>query len=352
VLIVHMLAPIHVIRVLVVSSQAGLIEIYVSTMLFEYVQAQLRMLKIIESRWSGMCTSPIGGTVNVKKFASSSGTIWKYVFEFEGAIAEAVLYRYNKFEERTVICCSVQSGCPVGCTFCGTGKSFIRNLTCDEIVSQINHIIYDNQLNIKETKKFQIMFMSMGEPMLNWPVVGAAIITFRSMYPQHVDLLVSTVGIRDEEVWGKLVELSKEIPTLGLQFSIHQAYEVERDRLIPYENKYSLREIRDKAIEWHMVTGRRVYLNYCVSKTNSDLFTMERLKDIFPKDICHFTFSVICEKDKGVCSTHNIERVNGIIEDFQEEGYEVSLFNPDGQDDIGAGCGQLWYVQDYLENKV
>ena len=63
----------------------------------------------------------------VKKFEDPSGDVWKYVFHFKDAIAEAVLYRYGTFAERTVMCVSVQSGCPVGCVFCGTGKKFIRN---------------------------------------------------------------------------------------------------------------------------------------------------------------------------------------------------------------------------------
>ena len=53
---------------------------------------------------------------NVKVFPSSEGNVWKYVYDFEDAITEAVLYKYGSFMKRTVICCSVQSGCPVGCS--------------------------------------------------------------------------------------------------------------------------------------------------------------------------------------------------------------------------------------------
>lgn len=73
-----------------------------------------------------------------KIFESSDTNVKKFVFEWGASgvtkkgIAEAVLYRYNSYAERTVICCSVQSGCPVGCTFCGTGKFFIRNLEAHE----------------------------------------------------------------------------------------------------------------------------------------------------------------------------------------------------------------------------
>lgn len=76
-----------------------------------------------------------------RRFDSSEGNVFKYVFSGNDFVAESVLYRYNSFTERTVICCSTQSGCPVGCSFCGTGKRFVRNLTSDEIVAQIEAVI-------------------------------------------------------------------------------------------------------------------------------------------------------------------------------------------------------------------
>ena len=93
-----------------------------------------------------------------KRFDSSEGNVFKYVFSGNDFVAESVLYRYNSFAERTVICCSTQSGCPVGCSFCGTGKRFVRNLTSDEIVSQVKTVIEDQNINTQEVRKFQIMF--------------------------------------------------------------------------------------------------------------------------------------------------------------------------------------------------
>jgi 23S rRNA (adenine2503-C2)-methyltransferase len=72
--------------------------------------------------------------MDVRRFDSSDKRVFKYVFEPGNAIYEAVVYRYPNWNTRTVICCSVQSGCPVGCTFCGSGGKFIRNLTDEEII--------------------------------------------------------------------------------------------------------------------------------------------------------------------------------------------------------------------------
>ena len=83
--------------------------------------------------------------MNYKVFESSEGNVWKYVFTEEDMVAEAVLYKYNDFYKRTVICCSTMSGCPVGCRFCGTGNKFIRNLKSAEIVEQIQTVLKDKQ---------------------------------------------------------------------------------------------------------------------------------------------------------------------------------------------------------------
>ena len=100
---------------------------------------------------------------HVKKFHGKNPDVWKYVFDFNGSPAEAVLYKYGSFQERTVICCSVQSGCPIGCTFCGTGKKFRRDLKAWEILEQVEYILLDNdidQTTARQCNKLQIMFMS------------------------------------------------------------------------------------------------------------------------------------------------------------------------------------------------
>ncbi|MCK9445733.1 rRNA methyltransferase [bacterium] len=293
----------------------------------------------------------------VKIFPSSEGNVWKYIFEFNDAIAEAVLYKYNKFSDRTVICCSVQSGCPVGCKFCGTGNKFIRNLTSDEIVDQIKEVVSNVLLNstdmlrMVDCNKFQIMFMSMGEPMLNFDNVNDAITKLHLIYP-NAQLLISTVGINNQKTLSHLVKLSQDINKVGLQFSIHQAYDEKRNELIPFKNKLSLREIRDYGIHWNKVTKRPVYLNYCIDGTNISDGEINRLKDLFDTNTFHFTFSVICSSDETMkdAGYRNHDVINDVMNSFIEDGYNVRVFDPAGQDDIGGGCGQLFHVQRWFNN--
>ena len=292
--------------------------------------------------------------MEMKCFESSEGNVWKYVFSDEEKVLETVLYKYNSFYERTVICCSVQSGCPVGCTFCGTGKNFIKNISSDEIISQIDTVLKDKNIEDINSKgeRFQIMFMSMGEPMLNFKNVKEAIYKLNRKFP-NAQLLMSTIGIKDDEVFKEIVSTSVQINKVGLQFSIHKSTDEERDILIPFKKKYSLREIRDRGMEWNRQTGRKVYLNYCLDDKNNREIDIENLKNLFSPTVFNFTFSVICESDETVKekSCQNIDIIKTFENSFIEDGYNTRIFNPDGQDDIGGGCGQLFFVQEFLKSK-
>lgn len=282
---------------------------------------------------------------------STAGNVWKYIFEDEKSIVETVLYKYNSFNERTVICCSVQSGCPVGCTFCGTGKNFVKNLTKDEIVNQIKYVFEENNINTNEVQKLQIMFMSMGEPMLNWDNVESAIRELNELYPNS-QLLLSTIGVNNDETFKRIVSLSKEIEQIGLQFSIHKSTDEQRTELIPFKKKYSLREIRDRGMLWNSATGRPVFLNYCIDGKNNSTEDINNLKNLFSPICFNFTFSVICDSDavNGNQTYRNLDVIQDTMKSFSDEGYNIRMFDPAGQDDIGAGCGQLWYVQEWLKN--
>ena len=289
-----------------------------------------------------------------KVFASSEGNVWKYVFTKEDMVAEAVLYKYNDFYERTVICCSVMSGCPVGCTFCGTGSKFVRNLQANEIIEQIEIVLRDKNLiqDInKKCKKLQFMFMSMGEPMLNWDEVEKAIRILNSRF-DNAQLLLSTIGCDNDDVFSKIISISKEIDKIGLQFSIHKSNDEERNKLIPFYKKMNLEKIRDAGIIWWRETNRKPFLNYCIDGSNNTDVNFKELTNLFSPIIFNFTFSVVCSKDENMkeSSFRNLNVIKDFQNRFLKKGYNVRMFDPAGQDDIGGGCGQLWYVQNWLKS--
>lgn len=289
---------------------------------------------------------------DVKCIQSSDDNVRKYVFTNEGArgaVAEAVLYKYPTYEERTVICCSTQSGCPVGCRFCGTGEFFIRSLTGDEIVAQVQHLFEDQGIDQSKVKRTQIMFMSMGEPMLNKQGLEDALRKLYVLYPTAA-LLISTSAPDVDYEW--LCKLSVEIPTIGLQFSVHESTDEARDKLIPFKAKLDLEGIATEGMAWWAATGRSPFFNYCAHAENTSDEDADRLLALFDERIWEATVSVICEQDESVAAANVRQRQ--LATDFMDKlltrGYSVRCFDPAGQDDIGGGCGQLWFVQDYAKN--
>lgn len=274
----------------------------------------------------------------------------KYVFEKPNAVAEAVLYRYPTFKDRTVICCSTQSGCPVGCRFCGAGDYFVRSLTTDEIVSQPVRLLEDVDCDPNDMGRLQIMFMSMGEPLLNLRNLAPAMRQLHAMYPKAA-LLISSIGPRISATqMVELFDVSKEITTIGLQFSVHESTDEARNRLIPFDKKLGLDEIADVGRAWSETTGRRPFFNYCAHDANSSPADADRLMKQFPPNVWNATVSVVCERNEGLPATNEHQRELAVRFGnlLLARGFDVRVFDPAGQDTIGGGCGQLWFVQRWL----
>lgn len=287
--------------------------------------------------------------MQVKRIDSSDENVSKYVFDFGNAVAEAVLYKYPTYEERTVICCSTQSGCPVGCRFCGAGDAFVRSLTAFEIVAQVQHLFHDRNINPEQVKRCQIMFMSMGEPLLNFRELSSAISTLNLLYPRF-SLLISTSAPRID--YSEVRHLSVAVPTVGLQFSVHESTDEARNALIPFKAKLTLAEIAIEGELWYAATGRQPFFNYCAHAGNTSWADADRLRALFQPGIFQATISVVCERDESVSAANARQRqlATDFMEKLAKYGYSTRCFDPAGQDDIGGGCGQLWFVQDWMRN--
>lgn len=286
---------------------------------------------------------------NIKEIKSSDENVSKFVFTVDNAVAESVLYKYPTYEERTVICCSTQSGCLVGCRFCAAGDNFVRSLTAQEIVDQPVYLLDHIGVDPSKIGKLQIMFMSMGEPMNNIDALVGALRILNEKYPT-AKLLVSTSAPRNFKAFKKINEISKEIDTIGLQFSVHESTNEARKQLIPTKTM-DLEDIAKCGIEWYNETGRRPFFNYCVHDKNNTQDDVDRLESLFNPQIWESTLSVICERDESISAANDRQR--SLAENFSsmmlQAGFNVRVFNPAGQDDIGGGCGQLWHTQKWMK---
>ncbi len=285
----------------------------------------------------------------INVFEDQKEHVKKYVFEKEDIAIESVLYKYPTYEERTVLCISTMCGCPMGCRFCGTGDYFVRNLTAEEIVGQAEYIL-ESQIegvNPRDIKKLQIMVMSMGEPALNKNLAKAFEILYEK-YPGAA-LLISSSAPKVDYEW--IRELSVQIPTVGLQFSIHESTDEARNALIPFKAKMNLEDIAKEGELWNKATGRKPFFNYCAHDNNDKPEDVQRILNLFNPKVWEATVSVICEREAHAEARNDYQRDLAVefSSKLVEVGYNVRVFDPAGQDTIGGGCGQLWYVQDWMK---
>lgn len=285
----------------------------------------------------------------IRRIDSKEGNVCKFVYTNDTSVAESVLYKYPEYADRTVICCSTQSGCPVGCRFCGAGDYFVRSLSTEEIVDQVDYSIQETNTDPGIMKRLQVMFMSMGEPLLNIHNLEKAIRILYKKYP-NAALLISTIGPKID--YQKLFDVSVDCPTVGLQFSLHKSSDEERNKLIPFKAKLSLDEIASMGNAWFCATGRQPFFNYCAGDDNSSDEDADRILAKFDPRIWQCTISVICERNEGFGSSnpYQLELATNFSQKMLARGYSVRVFDPAGQDDISGGCGQLWHTQKWMKD--
>src|SRR5215204_4876764 len=157
------------------------------------------------------------------------GTVKALFHTHDGRPVEAVLMRYR--DGRRSVCVSSQSGCPLTCTFCATGAmKFGRNLTASEILDQVLHFRRIEPVD-------HLVFMGMGEPMMNIDGVLGAARRLPDVGITHRRTTVSTVG------WLPGIEqLAASDMPLRLALSLHAADEALRSELMPVNDRYPLRE--------------------------------------------------------------------------------------------------------------
>jgi len=159
-------------------------------------------------------------------------------------------------EKRLTVCVSSQVGCPMACDFCATGKGgFKRNLAVHEIVDQVLTVQEDFQQRVSN-----IVFMGMGEPLLNLPNVLAAVKSLnQDLGIGQRSLTLSTVGIP-----GQIRRLAEHQLQVTLAVSLHASNQTIREQLIPSAHHYPLAALLGECREYVRLTGRRVTFEYIV----------------------------------------------------------------------------------------
>jgi 23S rRNA (adenine2503-C2)-methyltransferase len=260
---------------------------------------------------------------------SSDGTR-KYLWRLrDGEAIESVLIPSGT---RRTLCISSQAGCALGCSFCATGRmGFRRNLSVFEIAGQIREIV----LRDPAEKPTNIVFMGMGEPLLNWPSVDATLTILNrpegfEIGARHIT--VSTVGILPG-----MAEFAKRPEQFRLAISLHAPTSAQRSTMMPIEKKYDLESVLKAAHAFR----KRVTFEYVMiagfNDSEQDADQLGRLA----RDLGALV-NILPLHPGGApdLTPTTAGRIRLFSERLRNQGVEAAVRRSRGLD-INAACGQL-----------
>ncbi len=267
---------------------------------------------------------------------SVDGTIKNAVKLYDGKIVESVLIPTSK---RITACVSSQVGCSLDCNFCATARlKRMRNLHPDEIFDQVV-AIRDEAKEYFDRPLTNIVFMGMGEPLLNYANVLEAIQKITSpeglgLSPKRITL--STVGI------AKMIrKLAEDEVKFNLAVSLHSAINDTRSRLMPINDTNPLEDLAEALKFWYSKTKRKVTYEYVIWKGINDdeahAKALARFCEIIPSKVNIIQYNPI---DEGEFMQAEPDKVQMYIDVLEREGVVAKVRKSRGQD-IDAACGQL-----------
>jgi 23S rRNA (adenine2503-C2)-methyltransferase len=278
----------------------------------------------------------------VHHFRSRRGDTDKYFYPLDGSTGiEAVALKDD--EQRISFCISSQVGCPVGCIYCTTGSAgFIRDLSAGEIVTEVLSLMQSHG------RPDSILFMGMGEPLLNLAEVNKAISLFHEMGISARRITVSTCGL----IKG-IYDLAASGLKPRLAVSLGSAIDHRRKKLIPPALNSSIRELAEALIHYREKTRRRVTLEYTLISGINDSTEDARALASFAKDTCGHVNLIrynpppkhLRERKEfsGLVSpkTEELRRFRNLLSD---QGVSTTERYRRGTD-IDAACGQLLFYK-------
>lgn len=267
---------------------------------------------------------------------SSDRTIKNAFRLFDGNIVEGVLI---PTDSRMTACVSSQVGCSLTCKFCATGKlERLRNLNADEIYDQVA-IIREQALANYNIPLSNIVYMGMGEPLLNYANVMKSIEHITSpeglgMSPQRIT--VSTAGI------SKMIKkLGDDEAKFNLALSLHAANETKRNQIMPINESNSLDSLAESLNYFYDKTGTRVTFEYIVFNGFNDALTDAKELEAFCRRVTAKVNLIEYNPiDGGEFINAKDDKIEAFKNYLEDRGVIVNIRRSRGKD-IDAACGQL-----------
>ena len=267
---------------------------------------------------------------------SKDGTVKNAVKLHDGLIVESVLI---PTDSRTTACVSSQVGCSLDCEFCATARlKRMRNLNADEIFDQVAAINQES-LHYYNHKLSNIVYMGMGEPLMNYNNVMKSIEMITSeeglgMSPKRIT--VSTSGLPK-----MIKKLADDEVKFNLAVSLHSAIEETRNKIMPFSKNFPLTELRESLEYWYAKTQSRITYEYVVwrdiNDKQEDINALVQFCSYVPCKVNLIEYNPI---DDGKYQQASTKATDDYVYSLEKNGIVVNVRRSRGKD-IDAACGQL-----------
>ena len=273
---------------------------------------------------------------------SKNGQTTKTLYKTETwEFIESVIMRH--LSGRVTLCVSCQAGCPMGCTFCATGKlGLLKNLESYEIIEQILNAA--KLLHEEEAMTLRnVVYMGMGEPMLNYDNVKYSIETATNQ--KKLDLSNRRITVSTCWIVPWIEKFTRDFPQTSLAVSLHAPNDEVRKSIMPVDHTYPLDKLMLSLDNYTRETNKRIFYEYImINWINDSLVLADQLGKMLKWKLAHVNFIPYNEWE-GTDSTGYKTTPKVIIDQFQkillDKYWVISTVRMTMWDDIDAACGQL-----------
>ncbi|TWO33375.1 23S rRNA (adenine(2503)-C(2))-methyltransferase RlmN [Seonamhaeicola sediminis] len=267
---------------------------------------------------------------------SNDGTVKNAVRLHDGLVVESVLI---PTESRTTACVSSQVGCSLDCRFCATARlKRMRNLNPDEIYDQV--VAIDQESRLYHNRPLSnIVFMGMGEPLMNYNNVLKAIDKITS--PEGLGMSPKRIVVSTSGVPKMIKKMADDSVKFKLAVSLHSAIDEVRDTIMPFNKTFPLKDLREALQYWYTKTKNRITYEYVVWKgindRRIDVEALVRFCKFAPSKVNLIEYNPI---DDGEFQQANPEAIDMYQRVLEANSITVTIRRSRGKD-IDAACGQL-----------
>ena len=267
---------------------------------------------------------------------SSDGTIKNAVKLHDQLVVESVLI---PTASRTTACVSSQVGCSLDCVFCATAAlKRMRNLNADEIYDQV--VAIDQQSKLYHSRPLSnIVFMGMGEPLMNYKNVIAAI--DKITHPEGLAMSPRRITLSTSGIPKMIKKMADDNVKFRLAVSLHSARQEVREKIMPFAQKFDLKDLIDSLVYWNEYSKKKITFEYIVwegiNDQKEDIQALVALCNRIPSKVNIIQYNTI---DGSLMKQAQQSVIDDYITALTRARVKVTYRRSRGLD-IDAACGQL-----------